>query len=92
MIQNVIVSTEAIFAIGNLLPRRRAIPALSNNTKSIDLPVSRSDKEWNTWYRYVHEMIQVLAIELFSTGSEWCPLCICWYTVLLIDTQKAGVG
>ena len=64
VIQNVIVSTEAIFAIDNLLPRRRAIPALSNNTKSADLPASRSDKQWNTWYRYVHDMIQVLAIEV----------------------------
>ena len=32
MIQNVIVSNEVSFAIGNLLPRRRVIPALSNNT------------------------------------------------------------
>ena len=47
-IQNVIVSNEASFAIGNLLPRRRAIPALSNNTESDDLPASRRDKQWKT--------------------------------------------
>ena len=62
------------FAIGNWLPRWRVIPVLSNNTESADLPASRSDKQWNTWYRYIYGMIS--GVSYRSNSSVRVPSCV----------------
>ena len=89
VIQNIIVSSKAIYATGNLLPRRRAIPALSNHTESADLPASRLDKQWNTLYRYIHGMIPGGSYHSNSSVQVLsCVLCVSVGPLCVLLTHK----
>ena len=85
-----IVTNVGNFAIGKLLPSRRAIPVLSNEAKTAYLPASRSDIRWHTWHRYVRGRVEDVSYQ--SNGSpyvSYMDLLVHWASYCLDEHTKS---